>query len=164
LIEAADHLPEWLDESVDDRNRTFLMNGNVHLIPTQFDTKPMPYARETIETQRDGCDIVRKYEKETLVSKAIEKNCVMIKVSRDMQTALNSRMCAGSTQHSSQMHKTHVLVPSTLAYTLRTLPYTLPQAIHAFANRTPHSMQVGSLVCRIQTMLTGMPTFANIHK
>ena len=77
LIEAADHLPEWLDEAVDDRNRTFIMNGNVHLIPTQFDTnKSMPYARETIETQRDGCEIVRKYEKETLVSGVIEKNKV----------------------------------------------------------------------------------------
>lgn len=40
LIEAAEHLPSWL-ESSHSKNRTFVYRGNIHIIPHQIDLKEL---------------------------------------------------------------------------------------------------------------------------
>lgn len=51
LIEAGDHLPAWL-ESSKSKNRTFVHNGNIHIIPENIDLKKLANYYNDVNSER----------------------------------------------------------------------------------------------------------------
>lgn len=126
LIEAAHHLPYWLDPS-NSENRVYLYEGKVHIIPlasSPADILQIPTSGKLLRER--AIDILRK--RKPVASKSI-------------QDAIDERVQGYPNAAKEEIHRAHCLLPTKAAFVLLSEPQLITLAIEAFYLRDPISMK-----------------------
>jgi hypothetical protein len=116
LIEAAEHLPEWL-EPESSANRIFIAHGKVHIVG--IEDLPQPTLRKSLE-------LIRKDPFRTTASKAI-------------QQTIEARVCKFRTGQQ-ELHHARVIIPKTLAVALTIQPNVISPIVSALNDRQPSDL------------------------
>lgn len=117
LIEAANHLPNWLSPSNSD-NRIFIYKGNLHIIPESV----------KCPTLKESLNLVFKNQESTLASPEIQKSA-LLNISTYPQKALENALFA------------RVTIPKRLLFILQKHPQSISKAVSTFYNRDPYSIR-----------------------
>ncbi|KAI9260746.1 SGT1 protein-domain-containing protein [Phascolomyces articulosus] len=125
LIEAAMHLPEWLDPS-NSQHRVGLYQGQVHIIPMPRTPADLIQVPATELTQTRAIDIIRNPRIETLAEKSIQESIQARQVTQD------------------ERHHAKCTLPSHAAFVLLQQPQLLPLAVEAFYLRDPIGLKACS--------------------
>ncbi|CAG0897993.1 unnamed protein product [Darwinula stevensoni] len=123
LVEAAEHLPEWLDPN-SARNRVFLHGGGLHVIGAGRDpgwVSPIPSG---VPSLSDALHLVRRLPHLTRAPSPVQ---------RDVRGRI--RGYPGRMEES--VHRVNVRVPVVLAGMLEREPWLVSPAVHAFHHRDP---------------------------
>ncbi|KAI9361939.1 SGT1 protein-domain-containing protein [Pilaira anomala] len=126
LIEAAHHLPYWLDPS-NSENRVYLYEGKVHIIPlasSPADILQIPTSGKLLRER--AIDILRK--RKPVASKPI-------------QDAIDERVQGYPSAAKEEIHRANCLLPTKAAFVLLSEPQLITLAIEAFYLRDPISMK-----------------------
>nr|GEV22383.1 protein ecdysoneless homolog [Tanacetum cinerariifolium] len=119
LIEAAFHLPKWLNPETS-TNRICVRGGNLHIVPTnQFPTVP---------TLFDALSYVSTHEEKT-------------KASSSVQLAIKNRIGDYPNRAVKNMHRVRVRVPVLVAQILKHEPCLISLAVEGFYDRDIDSMK-----------------------
>ncbi|KAJ1566110.1 hypothetical protein HK096_000771 [Nowakowskiella sp. JEL0078] len=131
LIEAAAHLPKWLDPSTS-VNRVFIFDGRIQIIP-------LPQTHTEIALYPVGNSLSLH-----LALKVIRSECAT-EASASVQTAIDQRISGYPLKASDNFHIAKCVVPETIAKILWFRPQLVSPAVEAFYQRDP----VGLQACRI---------------
>ncbi|WJX61853.1 hypothetical protein P8452_46906 [Trifolium repens] len=118
LIEAAFHLPRWLNPDASD-NRIFLHNGHIHIIPRN--RLPSP-------SLMDSLNFLRTSESESRASEPV-------------QTAVMNRIKDYPDRARKNMHTVRVRVPVSVARVLKHEPCLISLAVEGFYDRDIDAMK-----------------------
>jgi len=129
LIEAADHLPRWLSQYPDaGRNRVFLYNGKIHIIPKR--REPLPHGVPSIP---DALKVIRSSRYDT-------------KAPREIQDVIDTRLRKYPANIRKMQHMTRVYIPAAVASILTYDPLLITSAVRAFFYR---DSIMDSKACRV---------------
>ncbi|KAJ4897189.1 Protein SGT1-like protein [Raphanus sativus] len=120
LIEAAFHLPRWLNPETS-RNRVFLRGGDLHVVPRS--RLPDPSLLDSLRFLLD-----RRGGEESRASDPV-------------QTALKNRVSGYPEKAWRSMHRVRVRVPASVAHVLRHEPFLISLAVEGFYDRDVDSMK-----------------------
>ncbi|PNX99653.1 SGT1-plant-like protein [Trifolium pratense] len=118
LIEAAFHLPRWLNPDTSD-NRIFLRNGHIHIIPRN--RLPSP-------SLMDSLNFLTTSESESRASESV-------------QTAVMNRIKDYPNRAKKNMHTVRVRVPVSVARVLKHEPCLISLAVEGFYDRDIDTMK-----------------------
>jgi hypothetical protein len=123
LIEAANHLPKWLDPENSD-NRVFIYRAALHIIPLKSGPiqRRNPSLKEAIDCIREYHDLTRAQE--------------------DIQNSIKKRIDCYPSRIEEHLHRSHCYVPLGVAALLKHDPTLISSAVQAFYNRTPDDLKV----------------------
>ncbi|KAK7456517.1 hypothetical protein BaRGS_00039373 [Batillaria attramentaria] len=128
LIEAADHLPKWLNPETAE-NRVYISNGVLHVIPmpeSPSDVNSFPLFTPSVE---EAVGLVRNNNLNTQASQAI-------------QDALRKRIDSFPAKIQENSHFANVYVPVNVAAILAERPSLISAAVQAFYYRDPVELKV----------------------
>ncbi|GFS97012.1 protein ecdysoneless homolog [Nephila pilipes] len=123
LIEAADHLPKWLNPDSSE-NRIFIYQGALHIIPiahSPADITPLPNGTPTLS---NAISVIRQFSSVTRASPSV-------------QEAIKNRIKEYPMRIDEYKHRAHCYVPCAVAAILKEDPTLLPHAVKAFYLRDP---------------------------
>ncbi|KAH6581104.1 hypothetical protein BASA61_009227 [Batrachochytrium salamandrivorans] len=126
LIEAADSLPDWLDQSTSD-NRVFIFDGSLHIIPARVASQPRISPKE-------GPTLAQAVE-------LVSTPSIPTVASQEIQDAIRSRIAIFPAAIASQKHRACIRVPLKVAHVLTQGPQLISHAVDAFLTRDPLSMR-----------------------
>lgn len=119
LIEAAHHLPKWLEPDTSE-NRTFLYQGAFHLIPLHQQLFPFNETPSIV----DAMNFIRE-------------NADRTKCKEKIQNAINDRIKEYPNRIKQLYHKAHCYVPNSVAALLQSDPSLVSYAVRSFYLRDP---------------------------
>ncbi|KAJ3054834.1 hypothetical protein HK097_000699 [Rhizophlyctis rosea] len=126
LIEAAQHLPSWLDPSTS-KNRVFLHKGQVHIVPIPRTPAEITlYPAGDLEVEK-ALQLVRSSTR-TVAPKAVDD-------------AISQRLSAYPTKAHQNSHRVKCYIPRMVAHALYNEPQLVAPAVEAFYTRDPVSMR-----------------------
>ena len=152
LIEAAEHLPSWVDDDVLQggvggpegmKNRCWIVNGKVHLIPPDKQCN-------TTSTMNEKIDLLPRCEALTRLLDSFDKdpdglstsasdsvqNSIQHRIDRTDYTARNSDVSRDDVS-SSHWHVAAAALPSSVAYFIQKHPSLVPFIIDSFCENAP---------------------------
>ncbi len=157
LIEAAEHLPSWVDDDViqggvggpeGTHNRCWIVDGKVHLIPPTTRNKK----RDTLSVKNEKVDLLSRREalnalvdsfqidpdgSSTLASYSVQ-DAIYHRINRTDYSARNisgeSRVSASSNSH---WHVSAAALPASVAYFIQKHPLLVPLIIDSFCENAP---------------------------
>ncbi|KAM7295887.1 protein ecdysoneless homolog [Ixodes scapularis] len=121
LIEAADHLPKWLNPETSE-NRVYLYRGILHIIPKDGDAKSLDQA--SAPTVMEAVATLWSPAASTRAAPAVQR-------------ALSKRVEDLPEKHRQSLHRAHCFLPATAVAVLRRDPQILGPAVGAFVARDP---------------------------
>ncbi|EEC14215.1 SGT1 protein, putative [Ixodes scapularis] len=121
LIEAADHLPKWLNPETSE-NRVYLYRGILHIIPKDGDAKSLDQA--SAPTVTEAVATLRSPAASTRAAPAAQR-------------ALSKRVEDQPEKQRQSLHRAHCFLPATAVAVLRRDPQILGPAVGAFVARDP---------------------------
>ena len=132
LIEAADALPDWVDElGVDGmRHRVWLLDGSVRLLPPSERGKndggmSQVAALHSLQSSpSNGATVAPSAVQDMIMTK--------IQPFLDALQSRNSRAMAIPSAISDHMHRAAMVLPLDVAVLIRNQPHIIPAAVHAF--------------------------------
>jgi hypothetical protein len=130
LIEAAMQLPSWLDPSNSD-NRTYIHQGNLHLIPLPKSPAEILHIPNGKLTRSRAVDIVRSQIVSTKAPVALE-DAAFYRIKGYPNKVVEER------------HRARCTIPVKLAYILLKHPRLIPHATEVFYLRDPINMKAAS--------------------
>lgn len=119
LIEAAHHLPKWLEPDTSE-NRTFLYQGAFHLIPLDQQLFPL----DATPTIFDAINFIREHADRT-------------KCNEKIQNAINDRIKGYPNRVKELHHKANCYVPNSVAALLQSDSSLVSYAVRSFYLRDP---------------------------
>ncbi|XP_041473707.1 protein ecdysoneless homolog [Lytechinus variegatus] len=131
LIEAAYHLPKWLEPETS-INRVFIYRGDLHIIPKPSNPAELAFLPAGIPSKSHAIDVVRSHSQNTLAKLTIRE-------------AVRARVDEFPSKVQSNFHHTHCLMPAKLAAILKHQPSLVSPAVEAFYHRDPLDLKA----CRI---------------
>ena len=133
LIHAANHLPDWASSAGDNcmKNRVFLFNGQLHLIPPASKPSEITYlpAVGPIENSLNAVKCVFDFSKLTCASDVIQES---------IAKKLNVFKCDFN---KSCFHRTSCIIPAKLAWLLNNNQTLISAAINRFCEKDPSDLK-----------------------
>jgi hypothetical protein len=134
LIQSANFLPKWASSAGDDcmRNRVFLFNGQVHIIPPASKPSEITYlpAAGPIKNDLNAVKCVFDFTKLTCAADSI-------------QECIGKKLCAFDSDLSKTcFHKTTCIIPAKLAWLLNNNQGLISTAINRFCEKDPNDLKM----------------------
>ncbi|XP_052069316.1 protein ecdysoneless homolog [Mytilus californianus] len=123
LIEAADHLPKWLEPDTAE-NRVYIFQGNLHIIPFPQSPAQITTLPSGVPAVQYAVKCVRNYNTATLAS-------------TEINNAVRQRFEGLSDRVKKEVHYAHCYIPANLAVVLDTKPSLIAAGVNAFYYRDP---------------------------
>jgi len=134
LIHSSNFLPSWAQSAGDNcmKNRVFLYNGNLHMIPPASKPSEITYlpAAGSIENSLHAVKCVFDFPKQTLALPTIQE-CISKKL-KSFETDFN-RAC---------FHRTTCIIPAKLAWLLNHNQSLISAAINRFCEKDPEDFKM----------------------
>lgn len=127
LIEAAEHLPKWLDPDSSE-NRVFLYHGELHIIPMSSSSGEVGFSRDCVPTVRQALEVLHSHTDRCLAK-------------QNIRSALNQRIHGYPDKIQQNVHCAHCYVPAGIAVVLSRRPDLIAPAVSAFYLRDPVDLQ-----------------------
>uniref|UniRef100_A0A671M636 Protein ecdysoneless homolog n=1 Tax=Sinocyclocheilus anshuiensis TaxID=1608454 RepID=A0A671M636_9TELE len=127
LIEAAEHLPKWLDPDSSE-NRVFLYQGELHILPNCTRSGEVGWPRDSVPTVERALEVLHSHTESCLAKQPI---CV----------ALAKRLDGYPDKIQQNFHRAHCYVPAGIALVLSRRPDLIAPAVSAFYLRDPVDLQ-----------------------
>ncbi|XP_051935704.1 protein ecdysoneless homolog [Hippocampus zosterae] len=127
LIEAADHLPKWLDPDTSE-NRIFIYRGALHLLPCPSRSIPTGIPK----------DVVPSVQQALALLSAQPEAC---RASPKITSVLDKRLDGYPAKIGASQHRAHCFVPAGVAMVLAQRPDLVAPAVSAFYLRDPVDLQ-----------------------
>lgn len=127
LIEAAEHLPKWLDPDSSE-NRVFLYHGELHIIPNRMNPGETGWPRDSVPTVGQALEMLHSNTKNCLARKPI-------------RSALARRLDGYPEKIQQNFHHAHCYIPAGIAVVLSRRPDLIAPAVSAFYLRDPLDLQ-----------------------
>ncbi|KAK1793054.1 hypothetical protein P4O66_011388 [Electrophorus voltai] len=127
LIEAAEHLPKWLDPDSSE-NRVFLYRGELHILPIRVRSGEVGWPLDSVPSLREALDLLRVHGEHCLAEQGV----------RD---ALECRLQGYPGKIQANLHKAHCYIPAGVAAVLSRRPDLVASAVSAFYLRDPIDLQ-----------------------
>uniref|UniRef100_A0AAY4C871 Ecdysoneless n=1 Tax=Denticeps clupeoides TaxID=299321 RepID=A0AAY4C871_9TELE len=127
LIEAADHLPKWLNPETSE-NRVFFCEGRLHIIPCPTRPAEVGWPREKTLTISQALTLLSCQRDACLASTKI-------------QSALRRRLEGYPGKIQANLHHAHCFLPAGIVTVLSQRPDLLAPAVSAFYLRDPVDLQ-----------------------
>lgn len=126
LIEAAHFLPRWLKPE-NSKNRVFIHDGRVHIIPIPSTPGELPVYPTGTPTVFQALQLVFGVHNTVAAAK--------------IQTAINQRINSLSEQSLNTFHHAHCYIPAEIKYVLDQKPSLISPIVRAFCERDPIDMK-----------------------
>uniref|UniRef100_A0A8C1IA99 Ecdysoneless homolog (Drosophila) n=1 Tax=Cyprinus carpio TaxID=7962 RepID=A0A8C1IA99_CYPCA len=127
LIEAAEHLPKWLDPDSSE-NRVFLYRGELHILPNRTHSGEAGWPRDSVPTVAQALEVLHSHTESCLAKQPI---CA----------ALTKRLDGYPDKIQQNFHRAHCYVPAGIAVVLSKSPDLIAPAVSAFYLRDPVDLQ-----------------------
>uniref|UniRef100_A0A8C2HGN2 Ecdysoneless homolog (Drosophila) n=1 Tax=Cyprinus carpio TaxID=7962 RepID=A0A8C2HGN2_CYPCA len=127
LIEAAEHLPKWLDPDSSE-NRVFLYRGELHILPNRTRSGEAGWPRDSVPTVAQALEVLHSHTESCLAKQPI---CA----------ALTKRLDGYPDKIQQNFHRAHCYVPAGIAVVLSKRPDLIAPAVSAFYLRDPVDLQ-----------------------
>ncbi|KTF86353.1 hypothetical protein cypCar_00008174 [Cyprinus carpio] len=127
LIEAAEHLPKWLDPDSSE-NRVFLYRGELHILPNRTHSGEAGWPRDSVPTVAQALEVLHSHTESCLAKQPI---CA----------ALTKRLDGYPDKIQQNFHRAHCYVPAGIAVVLSKRPDLIAPAVSAFYLRDPVDLQ-----------------------
>ncbi|XP_072546684.1 protein ecdysoneless homolog isoform X4 [Salminus brasiliensis] len=127
LIEAAEHLPKWLDPDSSE-NRVFLYGGELHIIPNRVRSGEVGWPRDSVPSVQDALGMLHKHADRCLAEQGI-------------RSAIDHRLEGYPDKIQTSLHHAHCYVPGGIAAVLSRRPDLIAPAVSAFYLRDPIDLQ-----------------------
>lgn len=127
LIEAAEHLPKWLDPDSSE-NRVFLYRGELYILPNRGRSGEVGWPRDSVPLLKDALDMLHKHSDRCLAEKRI-------------RSAIDHRLEGYPDKIQTSLHHAHCYVPAGIAALLSRRPDLIAPAVSAFYLRDPIDLQ-----------------------
>uniref|UniRef100_W5KUZ9 Ecdysoneless homolog (Drosophila) n=1 Tax=Astyanax mexicanus TaxID=7994 RepID=W5KUZ9_ASTMX len=127
LIEAAEHLPKWLDPDSSE-NRVFLYRGGLYILPNRGRSGEVGWPRDSAPLLKDALDMLHKHADRCLAEKRI-------------RSAIDHRLEGYPDKIQTSLHHAHCYVPAGIAALLSRRPDLIAPAVSAFYLRDPIDLQ-----------------------
>ncbi|XP_072043233.1 protein ecdysoneless homolog [Amphiura filiformis] len=131
LIEAAYHLPRWLNPDTSS-NRVFIYNGDLHVIPTPTNPSELVTLPAGVPSIQQALNLVRGQDVVTLADKPIRDD-------------IHRRINHFPGKIKDDWHYTHCYLPVKLGVVLRHKPTLIAPAVQTFYQRDPIDLKA----CRV---------------
>ncbi|XP_043119115.1 protein ecdysoneless homolog [Puntigrus tetrazona] len=127
LIEAAEHLPKWLDPDSSE-NRVFLYHGELHILPRCTRAGEVGWPRDSVPAVGQALEVLRSHAESCLAKPPI-------------RSALARRLNGYPDKIQQNFHRAHCYVPAGIAAVLSRRPDLIAPAVSAFYLRDPVDLQ-----------------------
>ncbi|XP_026141428.1 protein ecdysoneless homolog [Carassius auratus] len=127
LIEAAEHLPKWLDPDSSE-NRVFLFRGELHILPNRTRSGEVGWPRNSVPAVAQALELLHSHTGSCLAKQPI-------------RSALARRLEGYPDKIQQNFHRAHCYVPAGIAVVLSTRPDLISPAVSAFYLRDPVDLQ-----------------------
>uniref|UniRef100_A0A673HG91 Protein ecdysoneless homolog n=1 Tax=Sinocyclocheilus rhinocerous TaxID=307959 RepID=A0A673HG91_9TELE len=127
LIEAAEHLPKWLDPDSSE-NRVFLYRGELHILPNRTRCGEVGWPRDSVPTVVQALEVLHSHTESCLAKQPI-------------RAALAKRLDGYPDKIQQNFHCAHCYVPAGIAVVLSRRPDLIAPAVSAFYLRDPVDLQ-----------------------
>ncbi|KAK2878909.1 hypothetical protein Q8A67_019700 [Cirrhinus molitorella] len=127
LIEAAEHLPKWLDPDSSE-NRVFLYRGELHILPNRTRSGEVGWPRDSVPAVGQALEVLHSHTESCLAKQSI-------------RTVLAKRLNGYPEKIQQNFHCTHCYVPAGIAVVLSRRPDLIAPAVSAFYLRDPVDLQ-----------------------
>uniref|UniRef100_A0A673KD85 Protein ecdysoneless homolog n=1 Tax=Sinocyclocheilus rhinocerous TaxID=307959 RepID=A0A673KD85_9TELE len=127
LIEAAEHLPKWLDPDSSE-NRVFLFRGELHILPNRTHSGEVGWARNSVPAVGQALEVLHSHTESCLAKQPI-------------RSALARRLDGYPDKIQQNFHRVHCYVPAGIAVVLSRRPDLIAPAVSAFYLRDPVDLQ-----------------------
>ncbi|XP_076850683.1 protein ecdysoneless homolog isoform X2 [Brachyhypopomus gauderio] len=127
LIEAAHHLPKWLDPESSE-NRVFLYRGELHILPNRVRSGEVGGPLDPVPSVREALELLRVHGDRCLAEHGV-------------RSALERRLQGYPGKTQADLHKAHCYVPPGIAAVLSRRPDLVAPAVSAFYLRDPVDLQ-----------------------
>uniref|UniRef100_H3DI00 Ecdysoneless homolog (Drosophila) n=1 Tax=Tetraodon nigroviridis TaxID=99883 RepID=H3DI00_TETNG len=127
LIEAADHLPKWLNPDSSE-NRVFLYRGQLHILPCPSKLSPVGFSKDAAPSVSQALAVLSSHPQ-------------ICQASPHICSALKKRLNGYPEKIKSGLHRAHCFVPAGIAAVLAQRPQLVAPAVSAFYLRDPVDLQ-----------------------
>ncbi|XP_073683376.1 protein ecdysoneless homolog [Garra rufa] len=127
LIEAAEHLPKWLDPDSSE-NRVFLYQGELHILPNRTRSGEVGWPRDSVPAVGQALEMLHSHTESCLAKQPI-------------RSALAKRLDGYPDKIQQNFHHAHCYVPPGVAVVLSRRPDLIAPAVSAFYLRDPVDLQ-----------------------
>ncbi|KAF4102097.1 protein ecdysoneless homolog [Onychostoma macrolepis] len=127
LIEAAEHLPKWLDPGSSE-NRVFLYQGELHILPNRTRSGEVGWPRDSVPAVGQALEVLHSHTESCLAKQPI-------------RSALARRLDGYPDKIQQNFHHAHCYVPAGIAVVLSKRPDLIAPAVSAFYLRDPVDLQ-----------------------
>jgi len=146
LIHCANYLPKWASSAADNcmRNRVFLANGKLHIIPPATNPAQVTYlpAHGSIDQAYYGAKIVFDFAKVTQAPQSVQ-DCFFKRLSSfEGISQTPSSSLSTTNQAINYFHRSTCLIPAKLAYLLKSNPSLISTAINGFCEKDPKDLKL----------------------
>ncbi|XP_067222843.1 protein ecdysoneless homolog isoform X1 [Chanodichthys erythropterus] len=127
LIEAAEHLPKWLDPDSSE-NRVFLYRGELHILPNRTRSEEVGWPSDSVPAVGQALEVLHSHTESCLAKQPI-------------RSALARRLDGYPDKIQQNFHHAHCYVPAGIAVVLSRRPDLIAAAVSAFYLRDPVDLQ-----------------------
>lgn len=127
LIEAADHLPKWLNPDTSE-NRVFFYRGDLHIIPCPTNTSTVGFSKDVVPTVANVLSLLSCHP----------ETC---RANTKISSAVNRRLKGYPEKIQTDLHHAHCFIPAGIALVLAKCPNLVAAAVSAFYLRDPIDLQ-----------------------
>ncbi|XP_051578631.1 protein ecdysoneless homolog [Myxocyprinus asiaticus] len=127
LIEAAEHLPKWLDPDSSE-NRVFLYQGELHILPNRLHSGEFGWPRDSVPSVGQALEVLQSQTQSCLAKHPI-------------RSALARRLDGYPDKIQQNFHHAHCYLPAGIAVVLSRRPDLIAPAVSAFYLRDPVDLQ-----------------------
>ncbi|KAI3363335.1 hypothetical protein L3Q82_011958, partial [Scortum barcoo] len=127
LIEAADHLPKWLNPDSSE-NRVFLYRGQLHILPCPSKSSSVGVSKDVVPSVAQALALLSAHPEACQASPKIS-------------SALRKRLEGYPEKIQTGLHRAHCFIPSGIAMVLAQRPDLVAPAVSAFYLRDPVDLQ-----------------------
>lgn len=127
LIEAADHLPKWVNPDSSE-NRVFLYRGHLHILPCPSKSSSVGVSKDVVPSVAEALALLSAHPDACQASPKIS-------------SAVNKRLDGYPEKIKTGLHRAHCFIPSGIAMVLAQRPDLVAPAVSAFYLRDPVDLQ-----------------------
>ncbi|XP_052002011.1 protein ecdysoneless homolog [Xyrauchen texanus] len=127
LIEAAEHLPKWLDPDSSE-NRVFLYQGELHILPNRIHSGEFGWPRDSVPSVGQALEVLHLQTQSCLANQPI-------------RAALDRRLEGYPDKIKQNFHHANCYLPAGIAVVLSRRPDLIAPAVSAFYLRDPVDLQ-----------------------